>query len=92
MLAGYTSALLLVLVAGLMLFQSLERLLAPQPIHYDQAIALSIVGLLVNLACAWLLRGGHRHGGNHHVHGQGHAGHNHHARDHSHARNMRMKT
>ena len=38
-LGGYTSALLLVLVAGLMLFQSVERLMVPSPIHYDQAIA-----------------------------------------------------
>lgn len=84
-LGGYTSALLLVLVAGLMLFQSLQRLLAPQPIHYDEAIALGIVGLLVNLACAWLLRGGHHH--DHHGHGHGHAahaGHGHPAHDHPH--------
>ncbi|WP_027996963.1 CDF family Co(II)/Ni(II) efflux transporter DmeF [Simplicispira psychrophila] len=72
-LAGYTSALALVLVAGVMLVQSLQRLMAPQPIHYDEAIAISVVGLLVNLACAWLLRGGHHHG---HDHGQ--ADHPHH--------------
>jgi cation diffusion facilitator family transporter len=72
-LAGYTSALFLVLVAGLMLFQSAERLLAPQPIHYNEAIAIGVVGLLVNLACAWLLKGGHGH--HHHDHAHGHAGH-----------------
>jgi len=53
-LGGYTSAIFLVLVAGLMLFQSVERLLSPSPIHYDPAIIIAIVGLLVNLACAWL--------------------------------------
>lgn len=74
-LAGYTSALALVLVAGVMLVQSLQRLLAPQPIHYDEAIAIGAVGLLVNLACAWLLRGGHHHG---HDHGHGHGHHHHH--------------
>ncbi|MCM2345439.1 CDF family Co(II)/Ni(II) efflux transporter DmeF [Acidovorax soli] len=81
-LAGYTSALALVLVAGVMLVQSLQRLLAPQPIHYDEAIAIGMVGLLVNLACAWLLRGGHHHGHDHghshghdHGHSHGHAGH-----------------
>ena len=37
-LAGYTSALFLVLVAGVMLYQSIERLISPIPIHYNQAI------------------------------------------------------
>lgn len=73
-LGGYTSALFLVLVAGLMLFQSVERLLSPTTIHYDQAIAIGVVGLLVNLACAWLLRGGHQHG-HEHGHEHGHQGH-----------------
>jgi cation diffusion facilitator family transporter len=60
-LGGYTSALLLVLVAGLMLYQSVERLIAPTPIHYNQAIAIAAVGLLVNLACACLLKDNHVH-------------------------------
>ncbi len=72
-LAGYTSALLLVLVAGSMLFQSIERLLSPGPIYYDQAIALAFAGLLVNVTCAWLLRDGHGHSHDHHDHvDQGH--------------------
>ncbi|MBU1567606.1 MAG: CDF family Co(II)/Ni(II) efflux transporter DmeF [Proteobacteria bacterium] len=65
-LGGYTSALFLVMVAVLMFYQSVERLIAPTPIHYNQAIGIAIVGLLVNLACAWLLKGGHRH--EHHEH------------------------
>lgn len=77
-LAGYTSAILLVIVAALMLFQSVERLIAPSAIHYDQAITIAIAGLLVNLACAWLLRGGH-----HHDHGD------HHGHDHHHDLNLR---
>ena len=73
-LGGYTSAILLALVAGLMLFQSVERLISPSPIHYDQAIAIAIVGLLVNLACAWLLKDGHGHHYHHgeHAHGPRH--------------------
>ena len=73
-LGGYTSALLLVGVAGLMLFQSVERLLSPTPIRYDEAIAIAVIGLGVNLACAWLLKGGHDHSGHDHRHGHdGHA-------------------
>ncbi|TKB23919.1 CDF family Co(II)/Ni(II) efflux transporter DmeF [Desulfopila sp. IMCC35006] len=82
-LGGYTSALLLVAVAGLMLYQSVERLLAPTPIRYNQAISIAILGLIVNLACAWLLRGGHNHSHSHHDH------HSHHAHDHHHDLNLR---
>lgn len=80
-LGGYSSALLLVLVAGLMLYQSIERLMAPTPIHYDQAIAIGGVGLLVNLVCAWLLRGAHHHGHGH-AHDHGHAEHDPHGHPH----------
>lgn len=73
-LGGYTSAICLVLVAGAMLFHSVERLITPAPIHYQQAIAIAAVGLLVNLVCAWLLKGGHSHPDGH---GEGH-GHAHH--------------
>jgi cation diffusion facilitator family transporter len=76
-LASYTSAILLLGVAGLMAFQSIERLVSPTPIHYSQAITIAIVGLVVNLVCAWLLRG---------QHGHDHAGHDHgHDHDHGHA-------
>ncbi len=77
-LGGFTSALLLVGVAALMLFESFARLLDPSSIHYQQAIAIAIVGLLVNLACAWLLKDdhGHHHGHHHDTH-HGHDHHDH---------------
>jgi len=77
-LGGYSSALLLLGVAGLMVFQSVERLLAPGPIHYDVAIFIAVVGLAVNLICAWLLRDDHHHHDHHgHDHHHDH-GHHHH--------------
>lgn len=57
-----------------MLFQSVERLFSPSAIHYNEAIVIAVVGLAVNLLCAWLLRGGHGHEhGHHHDHDQGHS-------------------
>lgn len=80
-LAGYTSAILLLGVAGLMAFESIARVFKPSPIHYPQAIAIAVVGLAVNLLCAWWLRDQHHHGhdhahGDHHDHGH-HHGHHH---------------
>ena len=76
-LGGYTSALLLLGIAALMAFQSIERLMQPQAIRYDEAIGIAIVGLLVNLVCAWWLRDSHAHGHDHehdhdHDHSKGH--------------------
>ncbi len=77
-LGGYTSALFLVLVALLMLYQSVERLLAPTSIEYDQAITIAVIGLLVNLACAWLLKDGNAHEHHHgHHHQETHSHHHH---------------
>jgi len=78
-LGGYTSAILLLGIALLMAFQSIERLISPQAIHYDEAIVIAVVGLAVNLVCAWWLRG-HHHGHDHeheheHEHGHEHAHH-----------------
>ena len=60
-LAGYSSAILLMVVAGFMAFHSIQRLFSPVQIHYNEAIPIAILGLLVNLVCAWLLHDGHHH-------------------------------
>lgn len=77
-LGGYTSAIFLVAVAALMLFESAQRLIAPTPIRYDEAIIIAIIGLSVNLICAWLLKEGHSHDHHHHNHGHEHHHHTHH--------------
>jgi cation diffusion facilitator family transporter len=68
-LGGYTSAILLLAVAALMVYQSVERLIAPQPIHYREAMVIAAAGLVVNLICAWWLRDSHGH---EHAHGHEH--------------------
>lgn len=77
-LAGFASAVLLLAVAALMVAGSIERLLAPQPIHYAEAMVVAVLGLAVNLASAWLLGSNHAHPDDH-SHGHGHdTGHAHH--------------
>jgi cation diffusion facilitator family transporter len=92
-LGGYTSALILLGVAALMTYQSVERLVAPQAIHYSQAIAIAVVGLAVNLLCAWWLRGSHEHD---HGHGDSHGhddGHDHdHPHSHPHQGDMNVRS
>jgi cation diffusion facilitator family transporter len=73
-LAGFASAVVLALIALIIGWESLVRLIDPVPIRFDQAIAIAVVGLLVNLVSAWLLKDDHGHGG----HAHGHAGHDHH--------------
>jgi len=89
-LAGFTSAIVLAMIALLIGYEAVTRFLAPVPIHFREAIPIAVVGLLVNIASAWLLSGahhGHDHGHSHgHAHGHGHdhghhhddAGHEHH--------------
>lgn len=87
-LAGYTSAILLVLVVISMAWQSIERLLAPASIHFDHAILLAVVGLLVNLVCVWLLKGhSHAHEDALHHHPEPHD--HHHDHHHHHDLNLR---
>ncbi len=74
-LAGYSSAILLIVVAIFMAFHSVERLMFPVPIHYDEAIPIAVLGLIVNLICAWLLND------HHHEHGQDHGAHHGHHHD-----------
>src|ERR671934_2083246 len=58
-LGGFTSAVVLSIVAFLMAAESVHRLFVPLEIHFNEAIGIACVGLLVNLGCAFVL--GHRH-------------------------------
>jgi len=67
-LAGYTSAMFLCGVAAMMTFASIERIFAPQVIQFPEAIAVAVVGLIVNVASAFILgrAGRHDHQARHH--------------------------
>ncbi len=85
-LAGFASAVFLLGIAALMAAGSVERLFSPQDIHYREAMAVTALGLLVNLGCALIL-GGHAHG---HDHDHHHHGHDHdHGHGHHHDINLR---
>src|SRR5437763_16110684 len=69
-LGGFTSAVVLAIVAFLMAGESVRRLFAPLEIHFNEAIAIACVGLLGNLGCAVLLADRHHEhdGGSAHDH------------------------
>jgi cation diffusion facilitator family transporter len=80
-LAGFTSAIILAMIALLIGYESVIRFFAPVAIHFGEAIPIACLGLTVNVASAWLLAsGGHDHGhghhhGHHHEHEHEHGGH-----------------
>lgn len=82
-LGGFASAVFLLMVAALMLYGSVERLIRPEPIHYSQAMLVAAIGLGVNLVSACIL-GAAQH--SHHGHGHEH-GH-----DHGHARDLNLRS
>jgi len=66
-LGGFTSAVVLGIVALFIASESVLRFVKPREISFDQAIGVAIIGLAVNVISAWLLRGDHHHGhGGHH--------------------------
>lgn len=79
-LAAFGSAVVLALIALLIGWESLMRLYSPVAIDFPQAITVAVVGLGVNLLCAWLLRDDHthHHHGHEHHHAHDHGSHGHH--------------
>jgi len=89
-LAAYSSGLLLLAVSVWIAIDAIGTLLAPHAIAYAQALAVAVIGLAVNAACAWLLSRAdpaHGHGHSSHSHTEGeppvhaaenHASHSHH--------------
>jgi Co/Zn/Cd efflux system component len=76
-LAGFTSAIVLAMIALLIGYEAAARLIWPVTINFNEAIPIAALGLVVNVASVLLLSGGDR--------GHGHAhGHSHGAADHQH--------
>jgi cation diffusion facilitator family transporter len=89
-LGGFASAVVLAVVAVLLAITSGQRLLEPVVIHFNEALVVTAVGLLVNLVSAWMLGGGGDHGhspgggieiGHGHGHDHGHDHENGHAHE-----------
>lgn len=92
-LGGFASAVTLAVIAFLMVFESIGRFFQVQTIQFNEAIAVAVIGLVVNLGSAWLLQSETDH--DHHHGGHGHAadhssGHSHeHGHHHRHDHNLR---
>ncbi len=87
-LAGFTSAVVLAVIALGIAAEAVTRLFHPVPIRFGEALPIACLGLVVNALSAWLLAGGHSHSHDHahgHAHTQDHA----HAPDHGRDNNMR---
>ena len=82
-LAGFASAIFLLGVVAMMVFGSVERIFAPQPIHYQEAMIVAAIGLVVNIVCALILGGAHDH------HDRAHDGH---ADDHDHHHDLNLQS
>lgn len=76
-LAGFASAVLLVIFAAAMAWESIARLIDPVPIALDQALVVAAAGLLVNAVSAWILAAPGHHGHGRHAHDHGSHGHRH---------------
>jgi cation diffusion facilitator family transporter len=78
-LAGFTSAIVLAMIALLIGYEAISRFIAPVPISFDEAIPIAVLGLAVNVASVLLLSGGghdhghsHDHGAHDHAHNETH--------------------
>ncbi|MDG5813645.1 CDF family Co(II)/Ni(II) efflux transporter DmeF [Chitinispirillales bacterium ANBcel5] len=74
-LAGYTSAIALMITAGIMVKESVHRLISPTDIQFRDALIVSVIGLTINLFCALILSDHHHHS---HNHDDSHGHHHHH--------------
>jgi cation diffusion facilitator family transporter len=77
-LAGFTSGVVLVVVALWMVAESIEHLIEQSPVKYAEALPVAVLSLAVNAVSAIVLGAKHHYG---HSHGHGHDHHHDHAHD-----------
>src|SRR5215471_6862756 len=82
-LAGFSSAIVLAMIAVLIGYEAVTRLIWPVTISFNEAIPIAVLGLAVNVASAFLLGGDHEHG-----YGHSHTGEARHAHDHEEAHDL----
>ncbi|WNV12362.1 CDF family Co(II)/Ni(II) efflux transporter DmeF [Tardiphaga sp. 709] len=85
-LAGFASALVLAIIAIGIAVESVQRLFNPSIVAFGEATVIAVIGLIVNIASAFLLSGGHHH------HGHDHHGHDHDHHHSSHHRDNNMRS
>ena len=73
-LGGFASAVVLAVIALLMAGESVHRFFVPLSIHFNEAIGIAVLGLAVNLVCAFVLTHAHDHA---HPHDHEHRHHHH---------------
>jgi len=91
-LSGYTSAVVLLIIAAMVVWESVGHLISPEPISFDQAILVAVLAVAVNLITALVLGGGHvhlDHGASHHHNHEHDHHHDHHHHDDHHDHNLR---
>ncbi|MCD1280314.1 cation transporter [Psychrobacter sp. CCUG 69069] len=64
-LGGFASAIALAIVALLMILESVQRIIEPNNIHFNEAIIVAVVGLIVNIVSAFILKDDHHHHDHH---------------------------
>lgn len=81
-LGGYTSAIFLGLTAVGIIYESAERFINPKDISFNEAILVTVIGLVVNVVCVLIMSDSHGHHGHHHHHCEHH---------HEHKENLNFK-
>jgi cation diffusion facilitator family transporter len=83
-LAGFSSAIVLLMIAFLIGYEAVARLIAPVPISFTEAIPIAVLGLIVNIVSALLLSGGGHDHSHSHDHGHSHEHVDNHSHEHAH--------
>lgn len=63
-LSGYSSGLILLIFAFVILSEAIQRIMNPATIQYKEAILVATIGLVVNVVCALILQHKHEHSDN----------------------------